>query len=249
MIRDIIKDIMSKFKYILTYPKNGIARYQVDEYMNSMVATTIPGQYVLDIGAGYQPYRDMFSDCKYESCDYQPIMNEIGEVPCEQTFYCDITKGIPQLDNKYDLIICNEVLEHVNKPLNVLNEIYRVLKPDGKLLLTTTQCFGLHQEPHNYYNFTKYGLKYLLSESGFETLSIEPLGGIFHLLIKVTGNSFTLLLNSMPRIFKLLLLPIEILLILFNFLLSYIYFHLDKFDKEKKWTINYGCYCRKPNAS
>lgn len=49
----------------------------------------------------------------------------------------DLSLKIPFKDNFFDLVISTEVLEHVNDPDIFLREIYRVLKPNGKLLLTT----------------------------------------------------------------------------------------------------------------
>lgn len=49
----------------------------------------------------------------------------------------NLSNKIPFEDNCFDLVISTEVLEHVNDPDTFLKEIYRVLKPNGKLLLTT----------------------------------------------------------------------------------------------------------------
>lgn len=49
----------------------------------------------------------------------------------------DLSSKIPFEDNYFDLVISTEVLEHVTDPDTFLKEIYRVLKPSGKLLLTT----------------------------------------------------------------------------------------------------------------
>ena len=69
-----------------------------------------------------------------------------------------------------------------------LKEIYRILKSEGKLFITTTQCHGLHQEPHNYYNYLSYGLEYILKKNNFHIIELKPLGGIYHLLGKIIHN-------------------------------------------------------------
>jgi len=47
-------------------------------------------------------------------------------------------------DNKFDLIIFSEVIYLVSNPRKALNEIYRVLKPNGTLIYSQNNCFGLH---------------------------------------------------------------------------------------------------------
>ncbi len=49
--------------------------------------------------------------------------------------------------------------------------MYRLLKPGGKLILTTRFIFPLHDIPHDYYRFTIFGLKYLLKN--FENVTIK----------------------------------------------------------------------------
>ncbi len=50
---------------------------------------------------------------------------------------CDITKGLPFKDEEFDLVIFGEVIEHVPNPDKVLYEIRRVLKKNGKLIVST----------------------------------------------------------------------------------------------------------------
>jgi SAM-dependent methyltransferase len=68
-------------------------------------------------------------------------------------------------------VLCTEVLEHLPEPQKAVDEIFRVLKPGGTLLLTTRFLFPIHDAPHDYFRFTKYGLRYLLR--GFEILKLE----------------------------------------------------------------------------
>jgi 2-polyprenyl-3-methyl-5-hydroxy-6-metoxy-1,4-benzoquinol methylase len=78
----------------------------------------------------------------------------------------DLSK-IPLDSNSIDVVICIQVLEHVKEPWTVLSEFYRVLKPGGILYLTCPQGVPLHQEPFDFYRYTKHGLQYLMQKSGF----------------------------------------------------------------------------------
>jgi len=65
-------------------------------------------------------------------------------------------------DGVFDVVLCTEVLEHLREPQRAIDEMFRVLKPGGTLLLTTRFLFPIHDAPHDYFRFTKYGLRHLL---------------------------------------------------------------------------------------
>jgi hypothetical protein len=71
------------------------------------------------------------------------------------------------------------VLEHVADPGTVLGEFHRLLVPGGELWLTAPFVWELHEEPHDYFRYTPYGLRALLARAGLEAVDINPLGGYF----------------------------------------------------------------------
>ena len=85
---------------------------------------------ILDAGAGAHPYKKYFSHAKYESTDFKNDK--------KHTLICSLDK-IPKKENSYSAIINTQVLEHVEFPQKVINEFYRILKPEGKLFLTAPQ--------------------------------------------------------------------------------------------------------------
>lgn len=78
---------------------------------------------------------------------------------------------IPLPDNQFDVVLCTEVLEHLHTPQKALDEMRRVLKPGGALILTTRFISPLHDAPGDYFRFTKYGLRHLLRE--WDIVSLE----------------------------------------------------------------------------
>jgi SAM-dependent methyltransferase len=76
-------------------------------------------------------------------------------------------------DETFDLIICTEVLEHVNNPFFVVNELRRILKTGGVVAVSTPFNFRIHGPLPDNWRFTIHGLKVLFSE--FEILSINSL--------------------------------------------------------------------------
>lgn len=80
-------------------------------------------------------------------------------------------------ENEFDVIVLSEVLEHLYNPQAGIDNLYRALKSNGKLLLTTPFIFPLHDRPYDYYRFTKYGLEYLLKE--FSKIEIKDRNSSF----------------------------------------------------------------------
>jgi SAM-dependent methyltransferase len=90
----------------------------------------------------------------------------------------------------YDTVFASEVLEHIPQPDRAIADVYRVLKPGGKFILTVPYLSRLHEEPHDYFRYTRYGLQSLLESNGFRVLEIVPTGSLFSFL----GHQFSTLL-------------------------------------------------------
>jgi SAM-dependent methyltransferase len=91
---------------------------------------------------------------------------------------CDIS-SIPVENDRYDAVLCTQVLEHVPEPLKALKELHRVLIPGGTLWLSTPFYFEEHETPHDYFRYTQFGLRYLIEQAGFQECRIEWLGGYY----------------------------------------------------------------------
>lgn len=74
--------------------------------------------------------------------------------------------ALPFSGLSFDTVICLEVLEYVVRPLDALREMHRVLRPRGRIVLSTP---FLHRwdGPDDLWRFTPHGLRRLLGESGF----------------------------------------------------------------------------------
>lgn len=80
-------------------------------------------------------------------------------------------------DGKFDVVLLMEVLEHVQNPFLAAQEIRRVLKPGGVLIGSTPFILGIHDAPHDYYRFTKYGLAHIFTD--MDTVEITPRNSTF----------------------------------------------------------------------
>lgn len=64
----------------------------------------------------------------------------------------------------------------------------RVLKPGGCLILTSPQVWGLHEEPNDFYRYTRYGLAYLAENCGLEVVSLQARGGYWAMVGQRTSS-------------------------------------------------------------
>ena len=71
---------------------------------------------------------------------------------------------LPFVDNTFDYVWCNAVLEHVRDPAQVAREIVRVLKPGGLAIVQVPFLEHVHGWPDDYYRFTLNGLRTIFSE-------------------------------------------------------------------------------------
>jgi SAM-dependent methyltransferase len=65
-------------------------------------------------------------------------------------------------DGVYDYVVCTEVLEHTLQPFHAVDEIWRILKPQGLLFLSTPFNFRIHGPLPDCWRFTEHGLRALL---------------------------------------------------------------------------------------
>jgi len=62
-------------------------------------------------------------------------------------------------DNSFDAVVCHQVLEHVPNADMAISEMYRVLKPGGKVIITVPFFFPFHASPYDFRRWTIPGLQ------------------------------------------------------------------------------------------
>ncbi len=132
---------------------------------------------VLDVGGRIQPYRVLLEErcASYVAIDLRPtpLVDVIGQAD-----------RLPFPDQRFDLILCTQVLEYVPEPQPVIDEIYRTLRTGGVLLLSAPAVFP-RDSPTEYWRFLPCGLKRLLSS--FSSVEVAPEGNSLVGFIRTTN--------------------------------------------------------------
>jgi SAM-dependent methyltransferase len=148
-----------------------------DAWVKAEAVKLPKGSWVLDAGAGASKYRPYFPHCRYETQDFCQYQGDLVKYSEPIQYVCDITQ-IPLPDQALDAIVCTEVIEHVVDPMSVINEFARLLKPGGRLLLSSPLLSSLHMEPFHFYGgFTHHWYRHWLPRHGFSINEITPVGG------------------------------------------------------------------------
>ncbi len=167
--------------------------YALWKISRSALATHCQGL-VLDAGAGRGVFMKTIlrTASSYDSIDLSPRGGH------RTTWVGDIT-GMPEVPgDRYDTVVCQQVLEHVPHPGKALAEFHRVLKPGGKVIASVPHLSRRHELPHDYFRYTQQGLASLLEDFGFEVLEMRPYGGLLSFLHHQTSFFFPGLLTGVP---------------------------------------------------
>ena len=101
-----------------------------------------PGPRVLDIGAGHGSMSQRLRDAEYEvsACDLHPENFQAEGIECRRV---NADGVLPYDDGSFDLVICIEVVEHLESHRRLFAEVRRVLRPEGRFVFTTPNIQSL----------------------------------------------------------------------------------------------------------
>lgn len=149
----------------------------------------------LDAGGGNLSQKKIIQKyaSEYLSLDIEKRNSEIDII-------CDIQKMNFIKENIFDSVVCTQVLEHVPEPEKAINEIYRILKKNGKVIISVPHLSGLHEEPNDYFRYTNHGIEYLVKKAGFKVEYIKKSGGLLSFIFHPISFVFTLIFWKVPVI-------------------------------------------------
>jgi SAM-dependent methyltransferase len=140
---------------------------------------------LLDIGCGNKPYQQIVvsSVDEYIGCDIVQSSEKKVDILCDAT-------NIPLPDESFNTIISTQTIEHLSEPQLLINEAYRLLKQNGIFILSGPMYWPLHEEPYDFFRFTKYGFRYIITKAGFTIEEEKANGGKWALCGQVLIHSF-----------------------------------------------------------
>lgn len=144
------------------------------------IATNNPGR-ILDIApqdhAGVKPFFPDNVPVETLDIDEQSGAKHIGDL-CDANFTSSL--GL------FDAVICTEVLEHTLRPFDACANIFELLRPGGRVYVSTPFNFRIHGPLPDCWRFTEHGLRELFREFDLETLDALETEGRFLMPIQYT---------------------------------------------------------------
>ncbi len=97
---------------------------------------------ILDVGAGHGAFTKRLHEEGFsvEACDMYPEYFRFAEIQCRQA---DITKELPYEDERFDVLLLIEVMEHIHDHANLFSECHRILRKGGIMFFSTPNIMSL----------------------------------------------------------------------------------------------------------
>ncbi len=132
---------------------------------------------MLDVGCGSRPFESSFAG---RVTSY--LGTDLSDSRYTGNARVDVfarAEALPFRAESFDTVLAMSVLTYLPEPLLLPREAARVLRPGGVLLLEATQTAPLHDQPHDYFRFTRFGARHLVEGAGLECLECIPIGGLW----------------------------------------------------------------------
>lgn len=144
-----------------------ITRYLQDKFIEQLLLNQ-KGK-ILELGSGDKDFTKMMAvNCsEFIKSDYEPIRDDCIKI--------DAT-NIELPDNSFDCVVAVSILEHIYDYQKVIDEIYRILKPEGKLILACPFVFPYHPSREDYFRYSPAAYRKMLNR--FSETDIYGLGNV-----------------------------------------------------------------------
>jgi SAM-dependent methyltransferase len=163
----ISKDFNPSYKHQFYIIRSGLYK-KITEHQHLLTGK------MMDFGCGSKPYQSVFSNItEYVGVDY------MSEGHSHQNENIDVYyngKTLPFPDQSFNSIFSSEVFEHIFNLDEILPELYRVLAPGGKILITCPFVWNEHEVPVDFARYTQFALKHLFEKAGFTIIKIDKAG-------------------------------------------------------------------------
>ena len=228
--------MIKQLKRLLQKLSKKISRKNLDkftDYYISRISNELDGidnVKVLNVGAG----GNIETYLKNKFSFVRSIDVDVNRKPDQVIDVCDVNQ-LRNLTFTPQLICMFEVLEHTKNPINAIQNLYEIIDENNYVMLSTPFIFHIHDEPHDFFRFTKYGLETLFEN--FKEVVVKPRNGWFETIL-VLFVRLRMERNVLSKI-------IGNLFILIYFLLTPITYLLQSIIKSEKITTGYFVYAKK----
>ncbi|SPE34721.1 Methyltransferase type 11 [Candidatus Sulfopaludibacter sp. SbA6] len=208
---------------------------EIDDAVAKLARGLPPSARVLDAGAGEGQYAHYFARQRYCGVDLA-----VGNVAWDYSRLDSIAdlSALPFRSGAFDAALHIVTIEHLREPGRALKEIARAVAPGGTLLIAAPHEWEVHQAPHDYFRYTRYGLAYLLETSGFEVTEMRAAGGYFRLLARRLLNGLQFFTGGLRWLW---FIPAAMIVVPPALVLPF----LDFLDRDRNFTVGYICTARK----
>ncbi|MEP4784194.1 MAG: methyltransferase domain-containing protein, partial [Erythrobacter sp.] len=137
-----------------------------------------------DFGCGTAPFYGEYSRLADSVCwiDWPSSPHETQHLDV----VADLNQPVDLPADQFDTIFTSSVLEHIWKHDVFWDEMTRTLRPDGKIILIVPFLYWLHEEPHDYFRWTRHALTKACEERSLNVVELEPYGGGADVLVDLT---------------------------------------------------------------
>lgn len=209
---------LSKFLNLMTNPIF-ITIIRLREALESTIEPlAIPGITCLDVGCGDRPYEYLFNDGKYTGIDIEDSGRPIN---MKKPDYFYNGTNFQFSDEEFDMVICTQVLEHVPDPLLLIKEMARVCKRGGAVIISLPFVYPEHEQPFDYFRFTRFGITELLEKAGMKVELMKRDSSTIETLAVLTNvyivTNLTPGIRGIGRIYSLLVcFPIQLIALILS---------------------------------
>jgi len=140
---------------------------------------------LLDVGCGDKPYEPTFRPyvTEYIGIEHESVFAQTNASTGARRpdLYYDGSR-LPFEDASFDTVLSIQVLEHTPRPMPLLHEMARVLRPSGLLILSAPFSARLHEEPFDFFRYTPHGLRAMCGEAGLEVTEVWDQGNLWSVI-------------------------------------------------------------------
>ena len=178
----------------------------IDAELDDLMRRGILRGLVLNAGSGWRDVKYLVDGT---------LVNQDLTYPGDTRTNLDIVSSldeIPRPDQSFDGALCIAVLEHVENPDRVVNELFRVTKAGGFLDRSVPFLQPEHKIPTDFQRYTRDGLETLLKKAGYEIEETIPLYTVWHTLHWTVYEWLHLRNTFLYKCLRVTILPILVIM-------------------------------------